>query len=155
MIATWDLKDKSCSNVTLRISRVGSISMDLSSIKRLYGYWDFPIPHSFFFFCQEPGVNHQLALIKRKSKNAGILTYYPIKLVRRRCITDQILVSQHLGYNWQGTNGALIIPRCFVVILVIRGDVTKFPLTWSLAHVNTVIKKFSHRYGFENSANFR
>ena len=42
MIATWGLKDKSRSNVTPRILRVGSISMDLSPIKRLYGYWDFP-----------------------------------------------------------------------------------------------------------------
>ena len=42
MIATWGLKDKSRSNVTPRILRVGSISMDLTPIKRLYGYWDFP-----------------------------------------------------------------------------------------------------------------
>ena len=38
MIATWALKDKSRSNVTPRILRVGSISMDLTPIKRLYGY---------------------------------------------------------------------------------------------------------------------
>ena len=42
MIATCSLKDKSRSNVTPRILRVGSISMDLSPIKILYGYWDFP-----------------------------------------------------------------------------------------------------------------
>ena len=34
------------------------------------------------FYCQEPGANHQLALIKRNSKNVqvGTLTYYPERL---------------------------------------------------------------------------
>ena len=36
-----------------------------------------------------------------------------------------------------------------------RDDVTKFPLTWPLAYVNTIIKKFSHRSGYDRSSNFK
>ena len=36
-----------------------------------------------------------------------------------------------------------------------RGDVTKFPLTWPLAYVDAIIKKFSHRSGYDWSGNFK